>query len=342
MCSGRVEFPGHAQREPIKLARHPYRGETLPYELHETFTETNFDEASYLAAHADVRAAVSAGRFSSGRHHFDLFGRSEGRTFDRDMSLVEPRRTKMAKLEPFLRTDMACAWEGGKVNFLTPELRESARICDTDAQSQHAYDGDICALIRDYPDGLILDCGAGLRKTYFENVVNFEIVDYPSTDVLGVGETLPFVDGTFDAVISVAVLEHVRDPFRCADEIARVLKPGGRLYCCVPFLQPYHGYPHHYFNATPQGLRRLFADTLHVDDVRTNEGTHPIWALQWILASWADGLPPETCEAFRKMTVEDLLRAPGDQIGKPFCRDLPPNKTMELACATILTARKEG
>jgi len=87
---------------------------------------------------------------------------------------------------------------------------------------------------------LVLDCGAGFRDMYYPNVVNYEIVAYPTTDVLGVGEELPFKDNSFDVVISVAVLEHVRYPWRCADEIARVLKSGGTLVAMVPFLQPLH------------------------------------------------------------------------------------------------------
>ena len=75
-------------------------------------------------------------------------------------------------------------------------------------------------------DGLILDCGAGRRPIYYSNVVNFEIVAYDTTDVRGVGESLPFETDSFDAVFSFAVLEHVKDPFRCASEICRVLKPG--------------------------------------------------------------------------------------------------------------------
>jgi SAM-dependent methyltransferase len=121
-------------------------------------------------------------------------------------------------------------------------------------------------MIVSLPDGLLLDCGAGRRPTYYSNVVNYEIVDYDSTDVLGVGEYLPFKDDMFDAVISVAVLEHVCDPFRCATEISRVLKPGRRLICGVPFICPLHGYPHHYYNMTGQGLRALFEDKLEIED----------------------------------------------------------------------------
>ena len=76
--------------------------------------------------------------------------------------------------------------------------------------------------------------------------------------MIGVAEVLPFGDNAFDAVISVAVLEHVRDPFGAAQEIIRVLKPGGKLFCCVPFLQPFHGYPNHYYNMSHVGLANLF------------------------------------------------------------------------------------
>ncbi|HEX5454365.1 MAG TPA: class I SAM-dependent methyltransferase [Stellaceae bacterium] len=38
-----------------------------------------FDEDSYLARYPDVAAAVRAGHFESGRQHFNLIGRSEGR-----------------------------------------------------------------------------------------------------------------------------------------------------------------------------------------------------------------------------------------------------------------------
>jgi SAM-dependent methyltransferase len=45
---------------------------------------------------------------------------------------------------------------------------------------------------------------------------------------------LPFEDGSFDAVVCIEVLEHLFEPLQAAQEIARVLRPGGILIASVP------------------------------------------------------------------------------------------------------------
>lgn len=100
--------------------------------------------------------------------------------------------------------------------------------------------------------------GAGLRFTYASNIVNLEIYPCISTDVISIGEKLPFDDNQFDYIMCLAVLEHTREPWEVAREMCRVLKPGGKILVDYPFLQPVHGYPHHYFNATPLGAPTLF------------------------------------------------------------------------------------
>ena len=44
---------------------------------------------------------------------------------------------------------------------------------------------------------------------------------------VGVGEALPYVDGSYDAVVCVDVLEHVESLPKVLSEVARVLRPGG-------------------------------------------------------------------------------------------------------------------
>jgi SAM-dependent methyltransferase len=51
------------------------------------------------------------------------------------------------------------------------------------------------------------------------------------------GAALPFADQSFDAVVSLQVLEHVKHPRRVVEEIARVLKPGGKFFiACENYL----------------------------------------------------------------------------------------------------------
>lgn len=49
-------------------------------------------------------------------------------------------------------------------------------------------------------------------------------------------EALPFADASFDAVLSVFAIIFAPDPERCARELVRVLRPGGRAYltCWYP------------------------------------------------------------------------------------------------------------
>src|SRR5260370_38735830 len=53
----------------------------------------------------------------------------------------------------------------------------------------------------------------------------------------GVGEHLPFACGSFDLVVCVWVLEHLREPSTVFGEVARVLRPGGHFVFLTPNLR---------------------------------------------------------------------------------------------------------
>jgi 2-polyprenyl-3-methyl-5-hydroxy-6-metoxy-1,4-benzoquinol methylase len=63
----------------------------------------------------------------------------------------------------------------------------------------------------------------------------------------GAGEALPFADGEFDAAICWDVVEHVRDPDALLGELARVVRPGGRVLLTVinrlAFRDPHYHMP---------------------------------------------------------------------------------------------------
>ncbi|HRE02413.1 MAG TPA: class I SAM-dependent methyltransferase [Ilumatobacteraceae bacterium] len=236
-------------------------------------------------------------------------------------------------------TCTGCGWRvwhgSGPLDFLTDEVWQSAGLVETANVSSNRYDGTMLNLIHSLPDGLILDCGAGSQGIAFPNVVNLEVVDYPSTDVKAVGERLPFADASFDAVVSFAVLEHVRDPFACAAEMLRVLRPGGTLYAQVPFLQPVHGYPNHYYNMTMQGLTNLFGQ---IDVVQSGvlDFGQPLFALSWFLNRYLDGLPPATRQQFAAMTVAELAAAPDARLGAPIVTDLDDDARATLSCTNYV------
>jgi len=52
--------------------------------------------------------------------------------------------------------------------------------------------------------------------------------------VRGVGEHIPFASETFDLVVCVWVLEHLKEPAQALSEVGRVLRPGGHFVFVTP------------------------------------------------------------------------------------------------------------
>ncbi len=177
----------------------------------------------------------------------------------------------------------------------------------TDRTSFHGYGPEIFSFLQQFPRTAVgLDLGAGLRVDPWRSTINAEIYDYPSTDLICWGNAVPLPDASLDYVICVAVLEHVPNPFEVANEIKRLLKPGGRAYISIPFLQHEHGYPSHYFNATRAGVRQLF-EGLSVERQFLDHANHPLHAIKQMLWDYATGLAPGTADAFLNAKVAEIL-----------------------------------
>lgn len=139
-----------------------------------------------------------------------------------------------------------------------------------------------------YLSGRVLNAGCGSRSIGLpevKEVVSFDIQRGPAVDVVGDLEEMPFADGEFDGILNIAVLEHCKHPWLAVSEMARVLKAGGRLICCVPFMQPVHNYPGDYYRFTPQGITSLLKENGF--DVSSKEYTHSFFhILGWLMEDY--------------------------------------------------------
>ena len=152
----------------------------------------------------------------------------------------------------------------------------------------------------------------------------------------------PIADNSLDGIGCFAVLEHVERPWEAAVEFRRMLKPGGKVFIDWPFLQPVHGYPSHYYNATRQGLFRMFGDDgWQVEMCDTLHNQTPDHTVSWVLNELVGALTPEMRERVISMNVGQLRAMPP---GNPFWQDVLkhlPAKTVEtLACGNSLIAVK--
>lgn len=64
--------------------------------------------------------------------------------------------------------------------------------------------------------------------------------------------------GAYDVLISTSVLEHVQRPWLAAEQMERVLKPGGCLYVSVPWVWEFHAFPSDYWRFSLPALDVLF------------------------------------------------------------------------------------
>jgi SAM-dependent methyltransferase len=126
----------------------------------------------------------------------------------------------------------------------------------------------LASFAKDVMEGsLVLDAGAGecryapLFKAHhyvaIDNSVGDATWDYSTLDVIGDLEQIPVRTGSFDAVISIVVLEHTRRPQQVVDEMARVLRPNGKLFLVVPNQWEVHQPPNDFFRFTNYGVTHL-------------------------------------------------------------------------------------
>lgn len=128
------------------------------------------------------------------------------------------------------------------------------------------------------PEGLRLNVGSGARR-FAVSTINIDLLAGDEVDVLGDLLCLPVQNESVDSVICTGVLEHVANPGLAVKEIYRILKPGGRVFFEVPFMQTYHASPQDYYRWTPDGLRQILKDFILLE---WHTAAGPGSALAWI------------------------------------------------------------
>ena len=140
--------------------------------------------------------------------------------------------------------------------------------------------------------GRVLNAGAGTREV--AHLIDGELVNqdltWPGDDRTNIQiysplHIIPVDDDHFDAILCIAVLEHVVNPEEAIAELYRVLKPGGHLILEVPFLQPEHKVPTDFQRYTRDGLEHLV--TKHGFRVVRTKGLFTVYhTLYWQAHIW--------------------------------------------------------
>lgn len=121
-----------------------------------------------------------------------------------------------------------------------------------------------------------------IRKTA-DNVIIGDITNCPEIE-----------SEQFDVIVSIDVFEHLNRPWKAAEEITRLLKPGGIAFTSTIFSWRYHPSPIDYYRYTPDALEFLFSDLTPIHKSwdyterrrRTKIGIEP----EDLLGSWRESV----------------------------------------------------
>ena len=125
-------------------------------------------------------------------------------------------------------------------------------------------------------DSRVLDVGAGSApyrnlfnhceyKTHdFGKLGSEQLLDkkgYGDIDYVGDILSIPVSDASFDVILCTEVLEHVPRPIEVVHELARIIKPGGKLILTAPLGSGLHQEPFHFYGGyTPYWYKKFLPE----------------------------------------------------------------------------------
>lgn len=300
-------------------------------------TAHNFETRAYLLANPDVAAAnVDAMK------HFLSNGENEQR------KLVNPELMPNSsyRLQKHKRFSGILNLSGASTNATSFPLTFGRQHFSLDEYLSESANHEFPAFAEEVvsnPNKLYLDLGCGLRNRVHKNCLYLEVYPSLSADVIVEPDCLyPLKSDSLDGVGCFAVLEHTRQPWLVVQEIYRMVKPGGKVWIDWPFLQPVHGYPSHYFNATRQGLESIFVDAgFKVDASETGAHEGPDHTISWILGHLIQSLPAALQSKVHEMRVGDLLQQPPrGEFWNELMQNIDDRTRSKFACGNNIVATK--
>lgn len=145
---------------------------------------------------------------------------------------------------------------------------------------------------KDHYKGHLYDLGCG-EMPYKDWLLNYADtytgVDWGSTlhalkaDILAdLNQSIPIGSNVADTVISISVMEHLREPQVFLNEAHRILKTGGSMILQVPFMWWVHEAPYDFYRYTRYGLQYMFEKAGFTDIViYPQTGFWVMWTLKF-------------------------------------------------------------
>jgi ubiquinone/menaquinone biosynthesis C-methylase UbiE len=111
---------------------------------------------------------------------------------------------------------------------------------------------------------------------------------YTEVDYVSDITAIPVPDNSYDVILCTEVLEHVPRPVEALAEMARIVKPGGRLFLSAPLGSGLHQEPYHFYGGYTDHWYRKFLDEFgcDVEAIEPNHGWFAHLAQECARFSW--------------------------------------------------------
>jgi SAM-dependent methyltransferase len=150
--------------------------------------------------------------------------------------------------------------------------------------------------------------------------------------------------GSFDAVVSGSVLEHLQAPWLFAAEVNRVLKIGGLAYHIVPGAWPAHAQPNDFWRMSADGLRALFGPEcgFEVLDARDSDPAALMPGLAWRHLHL--DMPTLPTFTMAEILVRKVAEIPAGAVAWPLRTEVSAERSRQYPVAglRVAPAAREG